>query len=679
MATTYDPNKDYSTAIEAAKKAGQSTTQLEAERAAKIADMYGGVEPMYNGTNQTYSQYSASKSTGSSGSSSGSTSKSTTASSGSGSSVSNGLENYTGNSPWGQYIGDGGTPSKVTKTAADLGYSGNDPVLSAYYNYLADLYNNDKAAYNKEIKNTSINGNTVTSTPNMSRNIDLAGKVVAKGDYAVYYDENGYATKATKIGSGTSVQDLNNNGYYTGTQRTWADVTGNSPSQVYGVSDASIFDGYGSNGAAGGVSTSAGGATGVNGATGGAGYDANVDYSDLLNNAINSGASWQTVQSILNQRNAKINSNPNLSQYLYDENYARAMQYIYTKQQNEAQLEANIAALKGAYDQSVSDYTAAKDKITPQYQAERNQTAASSDVNWNQFAQVAAANGLNTGAIGQAALSRAVTQQNNLNALNQSEAEDLSDIDLEISKLQAEYNSAIAQAQANGNAELAAELYDQFNSYITQKRQAQANQLAIQQAAAEAEQARQEDAYNLVVDLITSGLMPTDTQLAAAGMTKADAQYLYNQIIAQKLNGKKGSTGGSGGSKSSSSSSGGGSGSAGSVSTTTTAAKTNYKPATDLNTGLNNIASANAGGDTGNYAAVSRELLNMRRSGSSDKTMADYLEKQIDNGVVTENQAYQLVNTYGINLNAQNGTKTETSKTTIDLSAFPQPIYTQKK
>lgn len=675
MATvTYDPNKDYSDAIEAAKKAGQSTTQLEAERAAKIADMYGGVEPMYNGTNQTYSQYSASKSTGSIGSSSGSTSKSTTASSGSGSSVSNGLENYTGNSPWGQYIGDGGTPSKVTKTAADLGYSGNDPVLSAYYNYLADLYNNDKAAYNKEIKNTSINGNTVTSTPNMSRNIDLAGKVVAKGDYAVYYDENGYATKATKIGSGTSVQDLNNSGYYTGTQRTWADVTGNSPSQVYGVSDASIFDGYGSNGAAGGVSTAAGGATGVNGATGGAGYDANVDYSDLLNNAINSGASWQTVQSILNQRNAKINSNPNLSQYLYDENYARAMQYIYTKQQNEAQLEANIAALKGAYDQSVSDYTAAKDKITPQYQAERNQTAASSDVNWNQFAQVAAANGLNTGAIGQAALSRAVTQQNNLNALNQSEAEDLSDIDLEISKLQAEYNSAIAQAQANGNAELAAELYDQFNSYITQKRQAQANQLAMQQAAAEAEQARQEDAYNLVVDLITSGLMPTDTQLAAAGMTKADAQYLYNQIIAQKLNGKKGSTGGSGGSKSSSSSSGGGSGSAGSVSTTTT-----YKPATDLNTGLNNIASANAGGDTGNYAAVSRELLNMRRSGSSDKTMADYLEKQIDNGVVTENQAYQLVNTYGINLNAQNGTKTETSKTTIDLSAFPQPIYTQKK
>ena len=399
-----------------------------------------------------------------------------------------------------------------------------------------------------------------------------------------------------------------------------------------------------------------------------------VDYSDLINNAINSGASWQEVQDLLDKRNAKIGADPSLGKYLYDENYQRAQSYIFTKQQNEAQLAANLAKLQSAFDQSMAGYNAAKEQIAPQYQQARNQTAASSDVNWKQFSDVAAANGLNTGAMGQAALSRGVALQNDLNELNRSEAEEISAIDLEIAKLQAEYQSAIAQAKASGDAELAAALYDQFNSYIAQKRQAQANQLAMQQAAAEAEQARQEDAYNLVVDLITSGLMPTDTQLAAAGMTKADAQYLYNQIIAQKLNGKKGSTGGRGGSKSSSSSSGGGSGSAGSVSTTTT-----YKPATDLNTGLNNITSANAGGDTGNYAAVSRELLNMRRSGSSDKTMADYLEKQIDNGVVTENQAYQLVNTYGINLNAQSGTKTETSKITIDLSAFPQPIYRQKK
>lgn len=647
----YDPNKDYSTAIEAAKKAGQSTAQLEAERAAKIADMYGGKEPTYNGTNQTYSQYSAAQS---------SASKPATATSSTGGS--------SGSS----------SSSSATSQLQNAVSSGITKASGGSYNGIP-------------LQNTT--GTVKDSiTHDYSRKPELAGQVVIQNNQALYYDDNGYMTQAVALGSNSpaaaqAVKDLNDRGVYTGAQQTWANVTGNDVSASYGQTGqdiASLYEAYKQNTSpvswAGTAAISSGGTVQAgqsstpSGSASSGVYNSNVDYSDLLNDAINSGASWQEVQSILNQRNAKINSNPNLSQYLYDENYARAMQYIYTKQQNEAQLEANIAALKGAYDQSVSDYTAAKDKITPQYQAERNQTAASSDVNWNQFAQVAAANGLNTGAIGQAALSRAVTQQNNMNALNQSEAEDLSDIDLEISKLQAEFNSAIAQAQANGNAELAAALYEQFNNYVAQKQQAQANKLAAQQAAAEAEQARQEDAYNLVVDLITSGLMPTDTQLAAAGMTKADAQYLYNQIIAQKLNGKKGSTGGRGGSKSSSSSSGGGSGSAGSVSTTTT-----YKPATDLNTGLNNIASANAGGDTGNYAAVSRELLNMRRSGSSDKTMADYLEKQIDNGVVTENQAYQLVNTYGINLNAQSGTKTETSKTTIDLSAFPQPIYTQKK
>lgn len=369
-----------------------------------------------------------------------------------------------------------------------------------------------------------------------------------------------------------------------------------------------------------------------------------VDYSDLINNAINSGASWQEVQDLLDKRNAKIGADPSLGKYLYDENYQRAQSYIFTKQQNEAQLASNLAKLQSAFDQSMAGYNAAKEQIAPQYQQARNQTAASSDVNWKQFSDVAAANGLNTGAMGQAALSRGVALQNDLNELNRSEAEEISAIDLEIAKLQAEYQSAIAQAQASGDAELAAALYDQFNSYITQKRQAQANQIAMQQAAAEAEQARQEDAYNLVVDLITSGLMPTDTQLAAAGMTKADAQYLYNQIIAQKLNGKKGSTGGSGGGKKKENNNN---------DDTTPDPKPAYKSTGNYNANLDQIASINAGGTLGKYADISRELLNMRRSGSSDKTMADYLEKQVDSGIINEKQAYQLVNIYGINLNAQ--------------------------
>ena len=274
-----------------------------------------------------------------------------------------------------------------------------------------------------------------------------------------------------------------------------------------------------------------------------------IDYSDMLNDAINRGASWEEVQSILDLRNQKINADASLSKYLYDENYARAMQYIYAKQQNEAQLAANLANLEGAYNQSLASFEASKNQIAPVYQAERNQTAASSDVNWSQFNEVAAANGLNTGALGQVALSRSVALQNDLNELNRDEAQELSKIDMEIAKLTAEYNSAVAQAKAAGDAELAAALYQQFNNYIAQKQEQRNAAAALQQAQAEAEQARRDEAYNLVLDLITSGILPTDKQLAAAGMTQEDARYLYAQVMSDKLSG--GRSGGSGGRKSS--------------------------------------------------------------------------------------------------------------------------------
>lgn len=73
MAGYYDPNKDYSAAIEAAKNSGASQSEIDKltqERQNKIDDKYGGVEPnMYN-SNQTYTQASSNR-TGTSTSSGG--------------------------------------------------------------------------------------------------------------------------------------------------------------------------------------------------------------------------------------------------------------------------------------------------------------------------------------------------------------------------------------------------------------------------------------------------------------------------------------------------------------------------------------------------------------------------------------------------------------------------------
>ena len=66
----YDPNLDYSVAIEAAKDAGADASyikQLQDERDAKIAHKYGGTEPVMYGSNQTYTQLSGAASGGNTG------------------------------------------------------------------------------------------------------------------------------------------------------------------------------------------------------------------------------------------------------------------------------------------------------------------------------------------------------------------------------------------------------------------------------------------------------------------------------------------------------------------------------------------------------------------------------------------------------------------------------------
>ena len=63
----YDPNLDYSAAIEAAKDAGADASyiqQLQDERQNKIDHYYGGTEPVMYGSNQTYKQLTESASSG---------------------------------------------------------------------------------------------------------------------------------------------------------------------------------------------------------------------------------------------------------------------------------------------------------------------------------------------------------------------------------------------------------------------------------------------------------------------------------------------------------------------------------------------------------------------------------------------------------------------------------------
>lgn len=166
----------------------------------------------------------------------------------------------------------------------------------------------------------------------------------------------------------------------------------------------------------------------------------------------------------------------------------------YLNQMYAEQQKAALAAINSAYQQNVAALDKAQSEIAPQYQSARNQTAGTSEQAARNFAEYAAANGLGSGASAQADLARGIALQNNLNQLNESEANAYADLELQKSQAEIEYNNAIAQAQASNNAELAAALYqekvrlqnaltDQQNTIFQQAVQAQQLQMQAQQNA----------------------------------------------------------------------------------------------------------------------------------------------------------------------------------------------------
>ena len=133
----------------------------------------------------------------------------------------------------------------------------------------------------------------------------------------------------------------------------------------------------------------------------------------------------------------------------------------YIEEMNRARQTAALNDLKAAYDKNVAALRRTQEEIAPAYQQARNQTAGNSEQAKRQFAEYAAARGLNSGTGGQAELSRQNTLQTSLNQLNRAEADKLSDLSLQRSQLETDYNNAIAKAKAEGDSQLASQLYQE--------------------------------------------------------------------------------------------------------------------------------------------------------------------------------------------------------------------------
>lgn len=208
------------------------------------------------------------------------------------------------------------------------------------------------------------------------------------------------------------------------------------------------------------------------------------------------------------------------------EDYTGYLEELYASQRD-----SNLKQLQAAYQQNVAALDQAAEKIPGAYRAARNRTAGASELAKRNFAEYASSTGLNSGAEGQGELARNVTLQNNLNSINTQEASSLSDLELQRTELENQYNSAIAQAKTDNNFQLAQALYQekvrvndailnqmnqqaalnlqqsQFDWQVGQ--QAWQNQLTQQQYADSQGQQRYNNVLSLTQVLGANALMPS--------------------------------------------------------------------------------------------------------------------------------------------------------------------------
>lgn len=395
---------------------------------------------------------------------------------------------------------------------SDRGNSGSSDGSSkgSYGGIEYDRSNNGGGVYgmptsNSEVKNYKQGGVTYRVGADMSRRQDLAGKAQVSNGYTVFYDDNGYAYKAVKgVADYTPHQDINaGNGSY-GKSGAWTDnemlsaldrskiqdirnrlqrgeITGDQANQAANA----IRAGYGYTIDKNGYVTDSGALSAVNDRRKQLGLStspesAELDYyrylmgtdtspSAQVNGKVQSFGDYLAAnggaQAGSQQRVTDINAGSTPASNFTAQtgtSYDIGDGSNYLKELYAQKVAAELAALKSAYEKNTSTLDASRAQIAPVYDVARNSAANQNALSRGAFQEMAVANGLNTGTTGQAALAQDVVLQQNLSQIDREQAEKTAAIDLQRSQLDTEYQNAIAEAQATGNAELANALYEEY-------------------------------------------------------------------------------------------------------------------------------------------------------------------------------------------------------------------------
>jgi hypothetical protein len=368
------------------------------------------------------------------------------------------------------------------------------------------------------------------------------------------------------------------------------------------------------------------------------GNNDSTDYASVIRNQMNSGADAADVADSLYSRNNKISTAKNLSQYANDSVTQAALEYIRSglaKKGNNFQY-GSAPTYTGQYDDQISGLV---DKILngtftdylagDEYAALKGKyTAAGQKAMDDTVGRVSARTGGLASSYATTAASE--TYDDYMSKLEDAAREMYGD---EVSGL---YNKESLLSSLDSSDY--AKYEDQLAQYNTDRNFAynqSRDNVSDSQYSEQLKYSTAQDDYNKAADKAATLAAAGDfSGYKALGYTDAEIAAMKAAYIANNTPKTSGSTGSTGSKKSSGK---------------------RKKSEETYNDRLNDIAAANTGTDSSTYTAVSREMLNQRRSGTTSDDMSNYLEALIKKGTITEAQAYQLAKQYGLLTNAELG------------------------
>lgn len=181
----------------------------------------------------------------------------------------------------------------------------------------------------------------------------------------------------------------------------------------------------------------------------------------------------------------------------------------YINEMYDKQKASTLQGLESAYNKNVSTLDAQAAKIPQDYYEQKREVEGNANVQQKNMNEIFNANGLNTGAIGQAALAMSNQKAKNLATLNKGQADAESALALQRTQLENDYKTQVQQAIQESDYNRAQALYKEYQN-------------------------QQADAKSQVDAMLKMGVLPSSELIAKSGYTAEYVNSIRNAYLQQQ-------------------------------------------------------------------------------------------------------------------------------------------------